>query len=230
MDRITGRKVAAWRRPYQARLCHLAWYGGQLIPTVAGMDLALITFDQFTDVDLFLPWDLLHRPREESWTIRILGTADEHVSATGLPVRTHGTIDEAADADVVVFGSGRGVRHRLADPDWLGRLQLDPERQLIGAMCAGSLVLAALGLLDGLTATTYPTATAELEAYGVTVVERPFVRHGNVATAAGCLAAQALTGWIITTLLGETAAARALTAIQPLGEGLSFADGARLAY
>lgn len=194
------------------------------------MDIALITFDRFTDVDLFLPWDLLHRPRESSWNIRILGTAPEHVSSTGLPVQTHGLVEEANDADVVVFGSGAGVRDLVADPDYLARFELDPGRQMIGSMCAGSLVLAAMGLLRGLRATTYPTAVAELAAYGVEVVEEPFVRQGDIATAAGCLAAQSLVGWIVGSLLGEEARVAALAAIQPVGSGLSFADGERFAY
>jgi transcriptional regulator GlxA family with amidase domain len=189
-----------------------------------GMDIALITFDGFTDIDLFLPWDLLHRPQDPSWRIRILGTAAEHVSNTGLAVRCHASIDEARNADVVLIGSGQATRGLIADPQWLGRLQLDPSRQMIGSMCAGALVLAALGLLDGLSATTYPTAAAELRAYGIDVVEAPFVQHGNIATAAGCLAAQQLCSWIVDTTLGPEARRRMLLAVQPVGHGLTFAD------
>ena len=59
---------------------------------------------------------------------------------------------------------------------------------------------------------------------GVKVVEEPFVREGNVATAAGCLAAQYLAGWVLEELLGAEESKRALKLIQPVGEGLSFAD------
>ena len=187
------------------------------------MRIALIVFDGFTDIDLYLPWDLLHRPQQPTWEVRILGTAAEHVSSTGLPVRTHGMIDEAADADVVLIGSGNGTRALINDPAYLARLRLDPQRQLVGSMCSGALVLAALGLLDGLTATTYPTAVTALTAYGVQVVEEPFVRHGNLATAAGCLAAQDLVGWVVSTLLGDDARDLMLQAIQPVGRGLAFA-------
>ncbi len=79
-----------------------------------------------------------------------------------------------------------------------------PGRQMIGSMCSGALELAALGLLDGAEAMTYPTATTELEAFGVTVVEEPFVANGNGATAAGCLAAQHLVGWVVERLLAAT--------------------------
>jgi len=90
-------------------------------------------------------------------------------------------------------------------------------------MCSGALILAALGLLEGKRATTYPTARRELEAMGVSVVEEPFVREGNVATAAGCLAAQHLVGWVIEELCGKAERDEVLRSIQPVGEGLSFA-------
>ena len=91
-------------------------------------------------------------------------------------------------------------------------------------MCSGALVLAALGLLTGKEATTYPTAKNALEAYGVTVVEKPFVRQGRIATAAGCLAARYLVGWVIEETQGQEMRERVLKSISPVGEGLFYAD------
>jgi transcriptional regulator GlxA family with amidase domain len=188
------------------------------------MKLSIVAFDNFTDIDVYLPWDLLHRPQDPSWEIRILGTMPQHVSTTGLPVQTHGALEETEESDVVIVASGQGTRALMTDAAWLARVRLDPTRQLIGSMCSGALVLAALGLLDGLSATTYPTAAAALASFGVEVVESPFVQHGNLATAAGCLAAQDLCGWIVETLLGGEARTQMLRSIQPVGRGLSFAD------
>jgi transcriptional regulator GlxA family with amidase domain len=193
------------------------------------MRIALITFDGFTDIDVVLPWDLLHRAREPSWEVRILGTSDHHVSATGLPIPTHGRLEDAADADVVLVSSGAGARLLATEPHEVHRLGLDESRQMIGSMCSGALVLAAAGLLQGRTATTYPTAVEDLRAFGVDVVEKPFVRHGNVATAAGCLAAQDLVGWVIETHLGAERRNEVLRSIQPVGAGLTHADAATVA-
>jgi len=192
------------------------------------MEIAIVTFDGFTDIDVVLPWDLLHRARGDGWIIRLLGTAPEHTSATGLDLRMHGVVEETGDADVVLFASGRPTRTLAASPDYLARFHLDPRRQMIGSMCSGALVLAALGLLNGAKATTYPTARAELEAFGVTVVEEPLVANGNVATAAGCLAAQDLVGWVIERLLGPARRDLVLRSIQPVGRGLELADAAAL--
>lgn len=188
------------------------------------MKISIVIFDKFTDVDLFLMFDLLNRVRVKDWEVRILGTAESHITATGLQVPTHGRIEEANDSDAVLFVSGQGTRERMRDQEWLSRFHLNPERQMIGSICSGSLILAALGLLEGKTATTYPTSKAALESFGVEVIEKPFVAHDNIATSGGCLAAQYLVGWVIENKANKEWRNLVLKSIQPVGEGLSFAD------
>ena len=188
------------------------------------MKIAIVIFDQFTDLDLFLMWDLLNRVRVEGWEVKILGEKEMHLSATGVEVKTHGRLEEANAADAVLFVSGQGTRSRIADEAWLKRFALDPAKQLIGSICSGSLILAALGLLRDKTATTYPTSKAALESFGVRVVEKPFVAHERVATAGGCLAQQYLIGWVIENLAGREWRELVLKSIQPVGEGLFFDD------
>src|SRR3546814_13872409 len=53
---------------------------------------------------------------------------------------------------------------------------------------------------------------------GVEVLDAPFVAHGNVATAGGCLASQYLAAWIIARLAGPQAAEEALHYVAPVGE------------
>jgi transcriptional regulator GlxA family with amidase domain len=186
--------------------------------------IAIVVFDRFTDIDLFLMWDLLNRVRLENWSVRILGDKENHVSATGISIATHGRIEEVDDADAILFVSGQGTREKMRDAAWLDKFNLKPETQLIGSICSGALILAALGLLEGKQATTYPTSKTILEDFGVEVVEKPFVQHGNVATAAGCLALQCLCGWVIENLAGKAWRDLVLKSVQPVGEGLFFAD------
>lgn len=188
------------------------------------MKIVLVAFEGFTDVDVHLPWDLLNRVRRGDWSVRIVADRPVVRSQTGLELAVHGGLDEIAGADAVLFASGPATRALCKDAAFLASLALDPERQLIGAMCSGALILAAKGLLDGVPATTYPTARKDLEAFGVTVLERPFVSNGNVATAAGCLAAQYLAGWVIETLLDARTRELVLRSVQPVGEGFSFED------
>jgi transcriptional regulator GlxA family with amidase domain len=192
------------------------------------MRVAIVIFGQFTDLDLWLMWDLLNRVKVENWEVKILGDKDFHLSATNIEVKTHGRIEEAKDADTVLFVSGSGTRDVIANENWLATFKLNPEKQIIGSICSGSLILAKLGLLEGKTATTYPTAKSALESFGIEVVEKPFIAHGNVATAGGCLAQQYLIHWVIENLADKDWADLVVKAIQPVGEGLFFDDAENL--
>ena len=192
------------------------------------MKVSIVIFDDFTDIDLFLMWDLFNRVRIPDWEVRILGDKSHHVSTTGLSAATHGSIEEANESDVVLFVSGQGTRIKMHDKPWLSRFKLNPERQMIASVCSGALLLAALGLLKGKTATTYPTTRQLLEGFGIAVEEKPFIAHGNVATSGGCLAAQYVAGWVIEKKADKEWKDLVLKSIQPVGEGLSFSDSAEL--
>lgn len=183
---------------------------------------AIVAFDKFTDIDVFLAWDLLNRVklRDRDFQVKILGTEPAHTSVCGIELKTHGLIDESNDADLVFFSSGPGTRAVIKDQQYLRRFRLDPSKQIICSMCSGALILAALGHLDGLSATTYPTAVEALRSYGVEVCEdRHLVTHDNIATAAGCLAAVDLIGWAIEKLYNTDVSQDVIASVKPVGQG-----------
>lgn len=184
--------------------------------------ISIVAFDKFTDIDVFLAWDIFNRVRfrEKDLQVKIVGTKSEHRSVSGISIPMHDTIDACSKSDIIFFGSGPGTRQLIREPDTLQRFRLDPEKQVICSMCSGALILAALGLLEGLTATTYPTATKELQSFGIEIEEKPLVAHGNIATAAGCLAAVELTGWAIEQVWNRDIREDVLASILPVGEGL----------
>jgi transcriptional regulator GlxA family with amidase domain len=184
--------------------------------------ITIVAFDNFTDIDVYLAWDLFNRLKlkDKGVQVKIVGTADSHLSSSKLPVHIHGQIEECKNADVVFFSSGAGTRKLIKDQDYLNRFDLDPEKQIICSMCSGSLILAALGLLKGISATTYPTAIEQLRSFGVEYEEKDLVIHGNVATAAGCLAAIDLVGWIIEKKWGKEIRDEVLSSVLPVSKGL----------
>lgn len=182
------------------------------------MKIAVLAFDGFTDVDLFLPWDFLWRVKVPygagytgAWHPMICAEASEITSYSGVRVGVSGTIADVCSADGVFIVSGDGCRAKLADPSYMADLRLDPSRQRIAAIDSGVLILAALGLLDGKTATTYATIFPELEAMGIATERQALVPHGSIATAGGCLSGMDLAHWLVEGLIGEEAA-RAVTA------------------
>lgn len=188
------------------------------------MKVCIVAFDKFTDIDVFLAWDLFNRARfrSDSWVVKIVGTNATHRSVCGIELPIQGDVSECNDADVVFFASGPGTRVLMKDKVFLDKFQLNPDRQIICSICSGALILAALGLLDGMTATTYPTAYKELRKFGIEVVEGShLVTHGNIATAAGCLAAVDLVGWCIEKMLGEKAKDDVIASVLPVGQGLA---------
>lgn len=147
------------------------------------MRVAVLAYDGFTDVDLFLPWDFLWRVKVPyganyagAWEPRICADKAIITSDSGVETRPTGTIADVAAADGVFIVNGDGSREKLADQNYLSQIRLDPARQRIAAIDSGVLILAALGLLDGLSATTYPTVFAELEAMGVRTKPAPLSR------------------------------------------------------
>ena len=182
----------------------------------------IVAFDNFTDIDIFLAWDLLNRVRfrDKNFQVKIVGTAATHKSVCGIELAMQGSIDECNDADLVFFGSGSGARALYKDKQYLDRFHLNPAKQLICSMCSGALLIAAMGHLNGLTATTYPTVFTALREMGIEVIEdRHLVTHGNIATAAGCLAAVDLVGWAIEKLYDEKIKQDVIASVLPVGQG-----------
>jgi len=182
----------------------------------------IVAFDKFTDIDIFLTWDLLNRVkrRDSEFVVKIVGTEPSHKSTCGIDLATHGIVEECNDADLVFFGSGIGVRSVIKDPSYLDRFKLDPKKQIICSMCSGALIIAALGHLKGLSAITYPTVFELLRSYGVEVLEdKHLVTHGNIGTAAGCLAAVDLMGWAIEKLYNEKIREDVIASVLPVGQG-----------
>jgi len=119
---------------------------------------------------------------------------------------------------VVLFGSGIYTRDIAKDSTLLGRFKLDPSRQVIGAQCSGTLLLATLGLLNGLPACTDLTTKPWVVDAGVEVLNQPFTAKENIATAGGCMASQYLATWVIAKLAGREAAESAIHYVAPVGQ------------
>ena len=180
--------------------------------------IAIVIFDDFTDIDLFLMWDILGRNKTD-WSVKILGTKEQHRSTHGLLVTTHGNIAEANDADVVLFSSGRiGVLNVIENKSFLETFSLNPQKQMIGSICSGAFILAKLGLLEKVLATTHPDAKMGLQALGVETIDKPLVCNGNIATAGGCLSAIYLVGWFVECLYNKEKRRETLKPVIPVGQ------------
>src|SRR3954453_7037097 len=174
------------------------------------MHIAILTFDGFNELDSLIALGVHNRIRKPNWGGPLCCPKEQVTSMNGVTVHAQSLLEDTRTADVVIVGSGMQTREVAADPGLMGRLTLDPARQLIAAQCSGTLILAKLGLLDSVPACTDLITKPWVQEAGVEVLNQPFFAHGNVATAGGCLASPYLAAWIIARTEGREAAAAAL--------------------
>ena len=182
------------------------------------MHIAILTFEGFNELDSLIALNILARVKRPGWRVSVASPAQRVRSMNGVVLEAQASLRDACDADAVLVGSGIGTRDVVADTDLMSRIRLDPTRQLLGAQCSGTLILAKLGLLDGVPACTDSTTKPWVEAAGVAVLNQPFVARQNVATAGGCLSSQYLAAWVIARLEGVEAARSAIHYVAPVGE------------
>lgn len=191
------------------------------MPTVA-----VVTLDGFNEIDSFVASYMIGRVLHDRVDVRIATPTPTVTSMNGVTVHGQMPLDELPSADAVLVGSGGRTRDYAADPAFLATLVLDPSRQLVGSQCSGALLLAKLGLLDGVPVCTDLLTKPWVVEAGADVVDQPFFASGNVATAGGCLSSQYLAAWTIARLAGLDAARDALFYVAPVGEKDEYVDRA----
>ncbi|MRS97437.1 AraC family transcriptional regulator [Ralstonia pickettii] len=190
------------------------------------MHIAILTFDGFNELDSLIAFGVLHRIKKPDWRVSLCCPRSEVTSMNGVTMHAQSLLEDAGTADAVLVGSGIRTRDVVADPALMARLALDPSRQLIGAQCSGTLVLAKLGLLGNVPACTDLTTKPWVQEAGVEVLNQPFYANGNIATAGGCFASPYLAAWVIARTEGIEAAAQALHYVAPVGEKEAYVENA----
>ncbi|RQW23648.1 AraC family transcriptional regulator [Rhodobacteraceae bacterium CH30] len=182
------------------------------------MHIAILTFEGFNELDSLIALGILNRIKKPGWRVTLSCPTPAVTSMNGVTVHAQSTLAEACAADAVLIGSGMQTRDIVNTPALMAQLQLDPARQLIGAQCSGTLVLAKLGLLGNVPACTDLITKPWVQEAGVAVIDQPFYAQGNIASAGGCLASPYLAAWVIARSEGEEAARNALHYVAPVGE------------
>jgi transcriptional regulator GlxA family with amidase domain len=171
------------------------------------MQIAILVFDGITALDAIGPYEVLRSV--PGWEVRFVGLEKGEVrtdsGALGL-VADH-SLDELAEADVVLVPGGAGNRPLLEDDavlSWLRRI--DESSKWTTSVCTGSLVLGAAGLLSGKRATSHWLFLEQLREYGAEPVGERFVEDGKVLTAAGVSAGIDMALHLVGTAVGPEVA------------------------
>lgn len=145
-------------------------------------------FSQFTALDGIGPYEVLQRIPEFDITFigHELGVVRSDNGMLGIEVDA--TFEEHPQPDIIVFPGGHGTRALMDDRRVLDWVRTAHETTAFTtSVCTGSLVLAAAGLLDGLSATTHWSALDVLAQHGATPTGERVVEHleQRIITAAG---------------------------------------------
>jgi len=159
-------------------------------PERADMSLQTVIplFPQFTALDGIGPYEVLQRIPEID--ITFIGHELGPVRSDNgmLAIHVDGTFEDFPTPDLIVFPGGRGTRALMTDERVLNWVRTAHETTTFTtSVCTGSLVLAAAGLLEGVTATTHWGARNTLTEYGSVPVPERVVEHldERIITAAG---------------------------------------------
>jgi transcriptional regulator GlxA family with amidase domain len=182
------------------------------------MNIAILTFDGFNEIDSFVTSHILSRVDLPGWNVRTTGPATTVTSMNGVVIETQERLGFARRADAVVIGSGMKTREIVKDLSITNQLDLDPGRQLIASQCSGALLLMELGLVKNVPICTDRKTQVWAEEAGYEVLNQPIHAKGRVATVGGCLASHYLSAWLIWSLASEQAAIDALQYVLPHGE------------
>lgn len=166
-------------------------------------------FPRFTALDGIGPYEVLQRVPELDVTF--IGHQRGVVRADNgmLGIEIDGTFEEFPRPDVIVFPGGQGTRALIDDDRVLEWLRAAHETTAYTtSVCTGSLVLAAAGLLDGLTATTHWSVLDLLERYGAVPTGTRVVEHleARIITAAGVSSGIDMALRLVELLVDRTAA------------------------
>ncbi|MGO9197110.1 MAG: DJ-1/PfpI family protein [Acidimicrobiales bacterium] len=173
------------------------------------VEVAIPLFPSFTALDGIGPYEVLQRI--PSIDVTFVGHERGEVRSDNgmLGIVVDATFEDLPEPDVVVFPGGVGIRPLEADErvlEWLRHAHATT--RFTTSVCTGSLVLAAAGLLEGLTATTHWACYAELEAFGAVALPERVVEHldERIITAAGVSSGIDMALRLVELLVDRTAA------------------------
>ncbi len=171
------------------------------------MRVAIVLYDGCDELDVVGPYEVLRLAGESGMPREVrLVTLEpvEHVTAShGLRIVPQGLLDGTADL-VIVPGGAWAARGEVGAWGEIQRGALP--RALAGeyergaqmaAVCTGTMLLAAAGIIRGRPATTHRTALDALRRAGVEVIDARVVDDGDLVTCGGVTSGIDMALWLV---------------------------------
>lgn len=178
------------------------------------MKVLILVYDGVYLLDFCGPLEIFHDTVNESgqpaFEVSLVAPDKNAIHAhTGMPFHAMYDLETSPQADILVIPGGN-LKLASQDPriaQWI--LSQAQDAQIVLSVCTGAFILAEIGLLDGLKATTWFGATQGLQekypSIQVLAGER-FVDNGKIITTAGVSAGIDGALHVVERLLGPTIA------------------------
>jgi cyclohexyl-isocyanide hydratase len=173
---------------------------------VKPIHVGMLLYPDLTQLDLTGPFELLHRV--PGVQVHLVWKDTQPVAAgSGLSILPNATLDGVPDLDVLFVPGGYGQARLERDETVLAFLRRHGETaRWVTAVCTGSLVLGAAGLLDGYDAATHWAYVDRLAAFGARHVPGRVVVDRNRITGGGVTAGIDFGLTLVAHLAGEETA------------------------
>ncbi|HTM93282.1 MAG TPA: DJ-1/PfpI family protein [Flavisolibacter sp.] len=169
------------------------------------MEIVILLYKGFTTLDAIGAYEVLCRLPNASvkFAAKEKGVIESEYTTTKM-IATH-SLDEIGEADILLIpGSTMTFTSVASDEEVLGHIRrIHTTTQLTVSVCSGSVILAAAGLLNGLSATSHWAILDILKKYGAKPVSERYVRQGKIITAAGVSAGLDMALYITSVLEDE---------------------------
>jgi cyclohexyl-isocyanide hydratase len=176
--------------------------------------IAILLYPNVTQLDLTGPYEVLCRCPDVQ--VHLVWKDREPVfTEHGMVLMPTATFDDLPQADVLCVPGGYGINELLLDEVTLRYVwQVAQSARFVTAVCTGSLVLGAAGLLQGVGATTHWASTHLLAEFGAIHTAGRVVRDGRFITGGGVTAGIDFSLELVAALHGPTVAQAIQLAIE----------------
>lgn len=170
------------------------------------MQIAILLFDDITALDAVGPYEVLSRIPGAT-VLWVSSTPGLKKAKGGLTCVADCNLADVPSPQVVLVPGGSGVDKVMKDAAVIQWIRSVHETSIFTtAVCTGSLVLGAAGLLNGMKATTHWNYREKLAEFGAEVLSERVVREGKIVTAAGVSAGIDMALRLVQWMAGDKAA------------------------
>lgn len=153
------------------------------------MKFAFIVYDEMTLLDFSGLYDPITRLKtmgfKEDFVYDVCALKGKVKTFEGIEVIPNQIKNDLSLYDYIFIPGGNGVIKLMKDQEFLSWMKFDYSHTIITAVCGGTLILGALGLLSGKKATTHPMLLKFLHHFTEIVPDTRIVEDGNIVTARG---------------------------------------------